>query len=123
MNHIASIRRVVAAYRRNLQADQAPGARQRARKNTQPINKPKGIDRDVVKENGVSKEKGEDIVKPQSKDIRPKDVFTPTPDNTGVLSLVQSGKDLSKALEKQVPKDKGHDVVYNLSQYLIRTEG
>jgi hypothetical protein len=122
VNDTALIRRVVAAYR-NLQADQAPGARQRARKNTTPINKPKGIDRSVVKENALSKEKGTDVVKPQSKDIRPKDVFTPTPNNTGVLSLAQTGKDLAKAIEKQVPKDKGHDVVFNLSQYLIRTEG
>jgi hypothetical protein len=121
-NDPASIRRVVAAYRRRL-ADQAPGARQKAKQNATPINKPKGIDKDVVRENGVSKTKGEDVVKPNSRDILPKDVFTATPNNTGVLSLAQSGKDLSQALEKQVPKDKGHDVVYNLSQYLIRTEG
>jgi hypothetical protein len=121
-NRIESIRRVVAAYR-HRQADQAPGARQKAKQNVTPINKPKGIDRDVVKENGASKTKGDDTVKPHSRDIQPKDVFPATPNNTGVLSLVQSGKDLSNALEKQVPKDKGHDVVYNLSQYLIRTEG
>lgn len=121
-NDPASIRRVVAAYRLRL-AEQAPGARQKAKQLATPINKPKGIDRGVVKENGVSKTKGEDVVKPHSRDIQPKDVFPATPNNTGVLSLVQSGKDLSQALEKQVPKDKGHDVVYNLSQYLIRTEG
>lgn len=117
------IQRIVTAYLCSRLADQAPGARQKARKNSIPINKPKGIDRDVVKENGLSKTKGEDVVKPQSKDITPKDVFTPTPNNTGVLSLAQSGKDLSKALSSQVPKDKGYDVVRNLSQYLIRTEG
>lgn len=121
MNKTESIRRVVAAYRRH--ADQAPGARQKAKQNVTPINKPKGIDRTVVKDNAVSKTKGEDTVKPHNRDIQPKDVFPATPNNTGVLSLVQSGNDLSKALEKQVPKDKGHDVVYNLSQYLIRTDG
>lgn len=122
MNSKDSIRRVVAAYRHH-RADQAPGARQKAKSNATPINKPKGIDKGVVKDNGVSKTKGEDVVKPHSRDIQPKDVFPATPNNTGVLSLVQSGNDLSNALEKQVPKDKGHDVVYNLSQYLIRTEG
>lgn len=117
------VERVVTAFLCQRLADQAPGARQKARKNTTPINKPKGIDRDIVRENGASKTKGEDVVKPQSKDITPKDVFTPTPNNTGVLNLVQTGKDLSKALATQVPKDKGYDVVKNLSQYLIRTEG
>lgn len=117
------IQRVVTAYLCSRLADQAPGARQKAKKNALPINKPKGIDREVVKDNGNSKTKGEDVVKPQSKDITPKDVFSPTPNNTGVLSLAQSGKDLSKALSSQVPKDKGYDVVRNLSQYLIRTEG
>lgn len=114
------VRKLAARYRC---ADQPPGARQKARKNTKPINSPKGIDRDVLKENGVSKTKGEDVVKPQSRDITPKDVFNPTPNNTGVYSLAETGKDLSKALGNQVPKDKGYDVVYNLSQYLIRTEG
>jgi hypothetical protein len=122
-NNLDSVRRVVAAYRRHKQADQPAGARQQAKRNALPINKPKGIDKTVVKENGVSKTKGEDVVKPHSRDIQPKDVFPATPNNTGVLSLVQSGKDLSQALENQIPKDKGHDVVYNLSQYLIRTEG
>ena len=118
-----STRRVVEAYRRSLFADQAPGARQKARGNTTPINKPKGIDRDVVNNNGILKTKGEDVTKPQSRDIQPKDVFTPTPDSTGVLSLAQSGKDLAKIIKTQIPKDKGADVVYNLSQYLIRTDG
>jgi hypothetical protein len=116
----ASVGRVVERYKA---ANQPPGARQKAKKLTQPINKPKGIDRDVLKENGVTKTEGEDTIKSQSRDIQPKDVFTPTPDHTGVLSLVQSGKDLSKAIDKQVPKDKGFDVVHNLSQYLIETDG
>lgn len=117
------VKRVVTAYLIRRMADQLPGARQKAKKNTTPINKPKGIDKDIIKENGNSKTKGEDVVKPESKDITPKDVFNPSPNNTAVLSLAQSGKDLSKALSKQVPKDKGYDVVKNLSQYLIRTEG
>lgn len=115
--------RVVTAYLCSRIADQIPGARQKAKKNTTPINKPKGIDKDITKENGASKTKGEDVVKPQSKDITPKDVFNPSPNNTSVLNLAQTGKDLDKVLTKQVPKDKGYDVVRNLSQYLIRTEG
>jgi len=120
-SNLASIRRVVLAYRR--QADQIPGARQKAKSNSLPINRPKGIAPTVVRDNGVSKTKGDDTVKPQRKDIQPKDVFPATPNNTGVLSLAQTGRDLSKALDKQIPKDKGYDVVNNLSQYLIRTEG
>ena len=112
--------RLVSRYK---DANQPPGARQNARKNTNPINKPKGIDKGVAKDNGSMRTDGEDTVKSQSRDILPKDVFTPTPENTGVFSLAQSGKDLSKALDKQVPKDKGYDVVRNLSQYLIRTKG
>lgn len=116
---MSAARRVVAAWKL---ANQPPGARQKARSNSLPINKPKGIDRTVQKDNGAQELTGEESVKPQRRDILPKDVFPSTPKNTGVLSLVQSGKDLSKAI-KQVKKDKGHDVVYNLSQYLIRTEG
>jgi hypothetical protein len=117
----ASVRRVVAAYRRR-QADQSSKGRQQAQRNAQPINKPRGIDREITKENGEQKTKGENVAKPQKRDILPKDVFTPTPDNVGVLNLAQTGKDLSKAIP-QIKKDKGHDVVYNLSQYLIRTKG
>ena len=113
-------RRVVSRFK---QADQQPGARQKAWKNTTPVNKPKGISRDVIKDYGSSKEEGEGVVEADRRDIRPEDVFNPTPDQTGVLNLAQSGKDLSKAIEKQVPKDKGYDVVRNLSQYLIRTKG
>lgn len=110
-------------YYRYKLAEQVPGGRQKARRNTAPINKPKGIDRDIVRENGESKDQGEDITKPHSRDITPKDVFPPTPNNTGVLNLVETGHDLQRALSTQVPKDKGHDVVHNLSQYLIRTKG
>lgn len=113
-------RRVVARFK---QADQQPGARQKAWKNTTPINKPKGIGREVTKDYAVSKDEGGEVVEADRRDLRPEDVFNVTPDQTGVLNLAQSGKDLSKAIEKQVPKDKGYDVVRNLSQYLIRTEG
>jgi hypothetical protein len=113
-------RRVVARFK---QADQLPGARQKAWKNTTPLNKPKGIGREVTKDYGASKETGDDVVESDRRDIRPEDVFNPTPDQTGVLNFAESGKDLSRAIETQVPKDKGYDVVRNLSQYLIRTEG
>jgi len=117
---VISARRIVVRFK---QADQAPGARQKAWKNTTPINKPKGIGTAITKDYGTSKDEGDDIVEPDRRDLRPEDVFTPTPDQTGVLNLVQSGKDLSKAISNQIPKDKGYDVVRNLSQYLIRTEG
>jgi hypothetical protein len=104
-------------------ANQPPGARSKARKMTTPINPPRGIDRSIVRENGEAVAAVDEAVDPHSRDITPKDVFNPTPNNTSVLNLAQTGKDLSKALDKQVPKDKGHDSVSNLSQYLIRTEG
>lgn len=114
-----SVRRVIARFK---QADQNPGARQKAWINTTPVNKPKGIGRDVTKDYGVSKDDG-DAVEADRRDIRPEDVFNVTPDQTGVLNLAQTGKDLSKAIHSQIPKDKGYDVVRNLSQYLIRTDG
>ena len=51
------------------------------------------------------------------------DVFNPSPKDVGVLNLVETGKDLSKALDEQVPKDKGHGLIDNLSEYLLRTQG
>jgi hypothetical protein len=114
--------RVAARWLRK-QADQAPGQRGKARQLTQPINKPKGVSRQVVQEFGTTKEEGEDTTLPDRRDIRPKDVFTPTPKDVGVKNLVDTGKDLSKALDQQVPKDKGYETVNQLSQYLIRTEG
>jgi len=115
--------RVAARFQR--QADQPPGAKQRARKLTQPINKPKGIDRHIVKDHGglMGGVPEEERIDADRRDITPKDVFTPTPDHTGVLNLAETGKDLQHALDKQVPKDKGYDNVRQLSQYLIRTEG
>jgi hypothetical protein len=108
--------RVAAAYVRALSV-------KTVRENALPINKSKGIDKAVVRNNVVTDSDREDSVKPLRGDIQPKDVFPATPNNTAVLSLAQSGRDLARALEKQVPRDKGYDVVRNLSQYLIRTEG
>lgn len=105
-------------------AEQAAGARNQARRNAIPINKPKGIDKSLQKEQGeVIAPDLDETTTPHRRDIQPKDVFAPTPNNTGVRNFAETGKDLSKALEKQVPKDKGYDTVRNLSQYLIRTDG
>jgi hypothetical protein len=104
-------------------ADQPSGARRETKKNVQPINKPKGINQEIQRDNAKSQTKGEETVKSDRRDIQPSDVFMPLPKNTGVLNLAETGKDLSKAIEKQIPKDKGYDAVYNLSQYLVRTDG
>lgn len=114
------------AARFQKQADQPPGARSKARKLTAPINPPKGIDKGIVKDNGATDNRhleAEDTGKPDKRDITPKDVFNLTPNNAGVLNFAETGKDLQKAIDTQIPKDKGHDTVKNLSQYLIRTEG
>ena len=113
---------VVTRYRTIL-ADRDRGDRSNARKLSQPINKPKGIDRGVVKENATTDTSLEEAVSSNRRDIQPKDVFTTTPDKVGVLSLAQTGKDLSRALDTQVSKDKGHAAVSNLSQFLIETQG
>lgn len=114
--------RVAARFQR--QADQPPGQRQRAKDLTHPINKPKGIAPDIVQEHGrgVSNPHN-DHVKPDRRDVRPEDVFAGTPNQMGVRNFAETGKDLQKALDRQIPKDKGYDTVKNLSQYLIRTEG
>jgi len=102
---------------------QAAGARQEAVRLTHPINKPRGIDPDIVEEHARGVEHRDDQLKPGRKDIRPEDVFAGTPDQMGVRNLAETGRDLQNALDKQIPKDKGYDTVYNLSQYLIRTDG
>lgn len=115
------ILRVAARYQR---ANQPSGARQEAKKLTHPINKPRGIDPDIVSEHGRSVENHfEETVKPERKDIRPEDVFAGTPAQMGVRNFAETGKDLQRAIDNQVPKDKGYDTVRNLSQYLIYTEG
>lgn len=107
--------RVAARY-------QASENRSNAKRLTTPINPPKGISKNIVRDNAAPMGR-EDESDPARKDIRPKDVFNLSPTNGGVLNLVQTGKDLDKTLRAQVPKDKGYDTVSNLSQYLIRTEG
>lgn len=107
--------RVAARY-------QAADSRSNAKHLTTPINPPKGISKDIVKDNATLMGR-EDESDPARKDIRPKDVFNLSPNSGGVLNLAQTGKDLDKTLRTQIPKDKGYDTVSNLSQYLIRTEG
>lgn len=121
MTYPAIVRRVVARW---LQADQASGARGKTKKLTQPINPPRGIAPKVRKQQGEQPDEGhEEVTKENRRDIKPKDVFSPTPNHNSVVNLVETGNDLSKPLNKQVPKDKGYDAASNLSQYLIRTEG
>ena len=88
-----------------------------------PINTPRGIKRKIVRDEGKSKTKGDEIIKPDRKDVQPKDVFDATPNFTGVRNFAETGKDLSNAIDNQIPKDKGYETVKNLSQFLIRTEG
>jgi hypothetical protein len=111
--------RVAARFQRRL-ADQPAGARQHAKSLTKPINAPRGIAPKIVRENG---EAMVDEARPNRRDIQPKDVFNLTPNLAGVLNLVETGEDLQTAIDRKVPRDKGYDTVYNLSQFLIRTEG
>lgn len=115
------ILRVAASFLRK--ADQPAGARSDAKKMTHPINKPKGIEKSIVTEHARGVEQRSDEVAPHRRDIRPEDVFSGTPDQMGVRNFAETGKDLSKAIHSQIPKDKGYDTVSNLSQYLIRTDG
>ena len=113
--------RVAARF---YQADQPPGQRQRDKKLVKPINPPKGIDRTLVRDNGKPMEEGHDeTIRPNSRDIRPEDVFIQTPRNVNVRNLVETGRDQSGKVQDQIRKDKGYDSVSNLSQYLIETEG
>lgn len=113
--------RVAARF---LRAEQQPGQRKNVQEMVRPINKPRGIDRGIVKDHGQLMEEGiDETVKPNRRDIRPEDAFAGTPNQMGVLNLAETGRDLSKVLRTQIQKDKGYDVVRNLSQYLIRTEG
>lgn len=121
MSEDALILRVAARF---LRADQPPGQRKKDKALVKPINRPKGIDREIAKEHGKPMEEGhDDTIDPDRRDIRPEDVFIPKPNQMSVRNLAETGKDLSKAIEKQIPKDKGYDAVRNLSQYLIETGG
>jgi hypothetical protein len=111
--------RVAARFQRR-QADQPPGARQHAKSLTRPINAPKGILKEIVKEHGEYMSEDPTV---NRHDIQPSDVFNLTPNLGGVLNFYETGKDLQHAIDTTVPRDKGYDTVYNLSQFLIRTEG
>jgi len=113
--------RVAARF---IRADQLPGMRKKVEDMILPINKPRGILRHIINDHGQRMDLGIDEIVPHNrKDIRPEDAFAGTPNQMGVLNLAETGKDLSKVLRTQIQKDKGYDVVRNLSQYLIRTEG
>jgi hypothetical protein len=115
--------RVAARYLVKL-ADQPAGQRSRDNRLTKPINSPKSIGRQVVKDQARTEDDGHDeTISPDRRDIQPKDVFTPKPRNMNVLNFVQTGKDQDYASRHQIPNDKGYDTVKNLSQYLVRTEG
>jgi hypothetical protein len=115
------ILRVAARF---LHADQPAGQRKKDKDLVKPVNRPKGIDRAIIKEHGKAMDDGhEDTVSPNRRDIRPEDVFVPKPNQTSVRNLAETGKDLAKVIEKQIPKDKGYATVRNLSQYLIETGG
>jgi hypothetical protein len=112
------------AQRLAARALAAAVARQEAQRRTHPVNKPRGIDPDIVAEHARGVEdRRKDTVSPGRRDVRPEDVFAGTPDQMGVRNLAETGKDLSKVIRNQIPKDKGYDAVRNLSQYLIQTEG
>lgn len=108
---------------RYIAAASKPAIRQDAVHDTNPINKPHGIDPAIVRENGRTEYHREDTVKPAKKDITPEDVFAGTPNQMGVLNFAETGKDLSEVLRTKVPKDRGYDAVSQLSQYLIETGG
>jgi predicted transcriptional regulator len=92
--------------------------RTKAKESLRPVNKLKGVGRETISDYAKSEEE------PKSrKDIRPQDVFFPKPDQVSVLNLAQTGKDMQKAIESQIPRDKGYATVNQLSQFLIETKG
>ncbi len=122
MIHGSLTLRVAARFQK--EADQPASARKDTRKLVQPVNKPKGISKEVVHDFAVTDDTRPDGTKPDRRDLRPKDLFQRTPRNVNVLNYVERGyQDMEKAIRKQIPKDKGYDTVSNLSQYLIETGG
>lgn len=113
--------RVAARFQK--EANQPSGARSDAKKMTHPINKPKGIKKDIVDEHARGVNHRKDTTPPARGDIRPEDVFAGTPDQMSVRNFAETGKDLEDTIREQIPRDKGYATVRNLSQYLIRTEG
>ena len=122
----AMVLRVAARFQR---ADQPAGARKEVSDLVKPINKPKGISRETIKDY-VTTEKAEGKA-PNSRDIRPSDVFQPKPNNMNVLDYALKGwpgssgdyEGMEKAINQQIPKDKGYATVSGLSQYLVETDG
>jgi hypothetical protein len=119
--------RVAARFQR---ADQPAGARKDVRDLVKPINTPKGMSRETLKDY-ITTDERPDSVTPDRRDVLPKDVFQPKVKNMNVLDLARKGwpgenddyKDMDRALRVQIPKDKGYDTVSNLSQYLVETGG
>jgi len=115
--------RVAARHQRSILADQPPGERKRDQTLTKPINNPRGIEKSIVQEHARGVDHRTDTLNPDRRDIRPEDVFHGTPAQMNVRNLAETGKDLDTKTQKQIQHDKGYDVVNNLSQYLIRTDG
>lgn len=121
--------RIAARFQR--EADQAPGARKETRDLVKPINKPKGISKDTVRDYVTTDTDRADSMEPDRRDLRPSDVFQPKPRNMNVLDLARQGwpgtsadyAGMETAIRKQIPKDKGYATVKNLSQYLVETGG
>jgi hypothetical protein len=119
--------RVVARFQRN--AAKVGGVRQDTRDLIKPINSPKGISKETLRDYVTTEV--EPGAKPNKHDITPSDVFQPQPKNMNVLNLALSGwpgtsddyTGMERAIRKQIPKDKGYDTVSNLSQYLVETDG
>jgi len=112
------------ACRFQKEADNTADARSNARRLALPINQPKGISKEIARTNGETMDDGNsETIIPHKRDILPKDVFNPSPNSTGVRNFAETGKDLQKAIDTQVPRDKGYATVKNLSQYLIETGG
>ncbi len=115
--------RVAARFQRLT--NQPAGARQDAVLEVKPINRPKGISHETIRDYAHTDDKG------NKTDIQPKDVFQPKPKHMNVLDYVNKGwpgtsgtySDMQHALQHEIPNDKGHATVNNLSQYLVRTEG
>lgn len=123
--------RVAARFQKKL-ADQPAGARQDAARAVRPINRPKGIGRETVEEYVRTEDDGNDeTINPTRTDIQPEDVFQPKPRHMNVLDYVNKGwpgiaddyEDMTHAIKKEIPNDRGSETVYNLSQYLVRTQG
>lgn len=113
----------VAARYVERQADQIPGQRRETQKNVTPINKPLNVPPQIKREQ-AQEHPPEDGIKPERKDIRPKDVFNVTPNDVGVRNFAETGRDNQTGkVDRRIKDDAGFATVKNLSQYLIRTEG